>query len=101
MTSFFYTNRPRQPLLLLLFTLAILLTHLTPNASAANLKCAASGPGFSCPNCGGTTVSNCVYCDGYLFSDYNAELCYDRKLFHGNGTPGDSDNHYPFLWFDM
>jgi hypothetical protein len=29
-------------------------------------------------------------------------LCYDRKLFHvKDNEPGDSDNHYPFLWNDI
>lgn len=101
MPSFFSTHRPRRPLLLLLGVLVLVLLHLAPHASAAESKCAASGPGFACPNCGGTTVGDCLDCDGYLFSDYNEELCYDRKLFNADNIPGDSDDHYPFLWFDI
>lgn len=40
-------------------------------------------------------------CEGYLFTDYNANLCYDRKLFNANAQYGDSENHYPFLWNDI
>jgi hypothetical protein len=30
------------------------------------------------------------------------QICYDRKLFHvEENEPGDSDNHYPFLWTDL
>jgi len=48
------------------------------------------------------TVTDCTTCDGYTFTDYGYEICYDRKLFHVNeNEPGDSDNHYPFLWTDL
>jgi len=40
-------------------------------------------------------------CDGYLFTDYNYGLCYNRKLFNTNAENGNSDNHYPFLWTDI
>jgi len=86
-------------LLLLLSAIAILAT-LIPTVSAES-KCAASGAEFSCPNCGGITVSDCMDCDGYLFTDYNYQLCYDRKLFNPDAETGDSDNHYPFLWYDI
>mmetsp|Transcript_11412 Transcript_11412/g.21067 ORF Transcript_11412/g.21067 Transcript_11412/m.21067 type:complete len:601 (-) Transcript_11412:380-2182(-) len=96
----FLSNRRQPLLLLLLFTLAILLT-LIPIVSGAESKCSAAGQEFSCPNCGGITVSDCMDCDGYLFVDYKYQLCYDRKLFNGNADNGNSDNHYPFLWFDI
>eukprot|EP00571_Detonula_confervacea_P015294 CAMPEP_0172301282 /NCGR_PEP_ID=MMETSP1058-20130122/3204_1 /TAXON_ID=83371 /ORGANISM="Detonula confervacea, Strain CCMP 353" /LENGTH=602 /DNA_ID=CAMNT_0013011341 /DNA_START=228 /DNA_END=2036 /DNA_ORIENTATION=- len=90
-----------RPLILLLFTFTIILTYLAPLVSAADDdKCSAAGK-FSCPNCGGISVSDCMDCEGYLFTDYQYELCYDRKLFNGNGENGDSDNHYPFLWYDI
>jgi len=41
-------------------------------------------------------------CDGYTFTDYGYQLCYDRQLFHvKENEPGDSDHHYPFLWADL
>jgi len=109
MARFFSANHRRRcrhhPILPLLFSLAVLQTLTTvapPFASAADdSKCSASGIHYSCPNCGGITVSDCLDCDGYLFSDDNYELCYDRKLFNTNANNGDSDNHYPFLWYDI
>lgn len=81
--------------------LALCSALLLPSASAAGSdKCSAAGK-FSCPTCGGITVSDCRDCDGYLFTDYRHELCYDRKLFNANAQTGDSDDHYPFLWYDM
>eukprot|EP00956_Cyclotella_meneghiniana_P001395 scaffold1517_cov60-Cyclotella_meneghiniana.AAC.1 len=45
----------------------IALLELTPVASAS---CSSQEePTFSCPNCGGITVSDCSQCDGYLFTD--------------------------------
>lgn len=87
------------------FFLALLLAlviYIAPLASAAGEegKCAGEGQ-FSCPNCGGIQVSDCMDCDGYLFTDYNYGLCYNRKLFNTNADNGNSDNHYPFLWTDM
>lgn len=96
-------RRPR-PAPLLLSSLLLAVALLPPDAllaSAAESKCATSGAQFSCPNCGGITVGDCMECDGYLFADFNDQLCYDRKLFNQNGEAGDSDNHYPFLWFDV
>ena len=69
--------------------------------ASAESKCAEGGASFACPNCGGITVSDCMECDGYLFTDYQYGLCYDRKLFNTNAENGDSENHYPFLWHDM
>lgn len=93
------TFRPIRPLLLILSIILIIGT-LLPYVSAADDKCSAAGQ-FDCPNCGGTTVSDCANCEGYVFTDYQYELCYDRKLFNSNAENGDSDNHYPFLWYDI
>lgn len=87
------------------FFLALLLAlvlYIAPLASAAGEegKCAGEGQ-FSCPNCGGIKVSDCMDCEGYLFTDYNYQLCYNRKLFNTNAENGNSDNHYPFLWTDI
>jgi len=96
---FFSSNTNR---LFLVTTLLLFISYILPTSYAASGsdKCAANSQ-FSCPNCGGITVSNCADCTGYLFADYNYEICYDRKLFNQNAENGDSDNHYPFLWFDM
>ena len=82
--------------------LLALVACIIPLAAAAGKegKCAGEGQ-YSCPDCGGILVSDCMECDGYLFTDSNYELCYDRKLFNANAENGDSDNHYPFLWTDM
>eukprot|EP00984_Skeletonema_dohrnii_P016724 scaffold7470_cov84-Skeletonema_dohrnii-CCMP3373.AAC.15 len=80
--------------------LLALVIYIVPLASAAESKCAGEGQ-FSCPNCGGISVSDCMDCDGYLFTDYNYGLCYNRKLFNTNAENGNSDNHYPFLWTDI
>jgi len=95
-----FRNRPTR---LLPFAVAVLLAlALAPRViSAAEGKCEAAARQFSCPNCGGIAVGDCRDCDGYLFTDYQHELCYDRKLFNGNAQDGDSDNHYPFLWYDL
>eukprot|EP00585_Thalassiosira_rotula_P012520 CAMPEP_0196133442 /NCGR_PEP_ID=MMETSP0910-20130528/2667_1 /TAXON_ID=49265 /ORGANISM="Thalassiosira rotula, Strain GSO102" /LENGTH=597 /DNA_ID=CAMNT_0041393169 /DNA_START=120 /DNA_END=1913 /DNA_ORIENTATION=+ len=98
---FSHSQRHCRHLLVLPFTLAAFLALAPHLASAADSKCAGSGSQFSCPNCGGSEVSDCMDCDGYLFTDYNDELCYDRKLFNQNPDNGNSDNHYPFLWFDI
>ncbi|KAK1739430.1 sulfite exporter TauE/SafE family protein [Skeletonema marinoi] len=80
--------------------LLALVIYIVPLASAAESKCAGESQ-FSCPNCGGISVSDCMDCDGYLFTDYNYGLCYNRKLFNTNAENGNSDNHYPFLWTDI
>jgi len=90
----------RQSFFLALLLALIVIFYIAPLASAAEGKCAGGGQ-FSCPNCGGILVSDCMDCDGYLFTDYNYQLCYNRKLFNTNAENGNSDNHYPFLWTDM
>lgn len=100
MTAMFFNNNSHRVLFLTLLT-TLLLSYLLPTTYAAsNDKCAASSQ-FECPNCGGITVSDCADCTGYLFADFNYGICYDRKLFNQNAENGDSDNHYPFLWFDI
>lgn len=89
---------PRQSFFPLL--LALILCIIPLASAAGEGKCAGEGQ-FTCPNCGGILVSDCMDCDGYLFTDYNYGLCYNRKLFNANAENGDSDNHYPFLWTDM
>ena len=86
----------------LAFLLALVLLYVAPLASAAGEegKCAGEGQ-YSCPNCGGIQVSDCMDCDGYLFTDYNYGICYTRKLFNTNAKNGNPDDHYPFLWTDM
>lgn len=101
-----FSNRHQRPNHLISSIIIIILTilassHLAAAAAAADEKCSASSAQFSCPNCGGIAVSDCMSCDGYLFTDYKYGLCYDRKLFNGNAENGDSDNHYPFLWYDI
>ena len=78
------------------------------NESTSSSSCSSSSSSnkqavFSCPNCGGISVSDCaLMCDGYTFTDYGYQLCYDRQLFHvKENEPGDSDHHYPFLWADL
>mmetsp|Transcript_4970 Transcript_4970/g.8503 ORF Transcript_4970/g.8503 Transcript_4970/m.8503 type:complete len:597 (+) Transcript_4970:187-1977(+) len=88
----------RQSFFLVL--LLALVIYIAPLAAAAEGKCAGEGQ-FTCPNCGGIQVSDCMDCDGYLFTDYNYGLCYNRKLFNTNADNGNSDNHYPFLWTDI
>ena len=100
--TFLFNFFPTQQRVLLI-SFALIVTYLLPStlvSAADSDKCAANSQ-FTCPNCGGITVSDCKDCDGYLFSDYKYELCYDRKLFNQNAENGDSDNHYPFLWCDM
>jgi hypothetical protein len=81
--------------------LAIVAVVLLSSTALASESCSAHSE-FSCPNCGGITVEDCTYCEGYTFTDQHYDLCYDRKLFHvKDNEPGDSDNHYPFLWNDM
>mmetsp|Transcript_33565 Transcript_33565/g.69002 ORF Transcript_33565/g.69002 Transcript_33565/m.69002 type:complete len:627 (-) Transcript_33565:1289-3169(-) len=73
------------------------------HVAASDDKCAADAVSFFCPNCGGIEVTDCTAdCEGYLFSDYNHGICYDRRLFNVRGNIiGDPDNHYPFLWTDI
>jgi len=72
------------------------------SADSGSDKCATEKSSLYCPNCGGIEVSDCSKCEGYLFTDSQHEICYDRKLFNvGNHAVGDPDNHYPFLWNDI
>ena len=93
----------RQPFSpVFVFVLSIAATAIVVVQSAEDKCSADSSLSFYCPNCDGIQVKDCMNCDGYLFTDYNHEICYDRRLFHTAGREsGDPDDHYPFLWNDM
>ena len=83
----------------ILLSLLVFQLSLTP-VSAGDDKCAAEG--FFCPNCGGTIVSSCLSCDGYLNTDYKNEVCFERSLFGPrNDDHTDPENYYDFLWNDV
>jgi len=80
-------------ILLLLSILALSFTL------AAGGKCDDANS-LSCPNCGGTSVSDCLECDGFFSTDLNHKMCFDRKLF-STINERNADDHYPFLWNDI
>eukprot|EP00804_Cyclotella_cryptica_P011730 CCRYP_011339-RB/>CCRYP_011339-RB protein AED:0.03 eAED:0.03 QI:377/1/1/1/1/1/3/274/612 len=74
--------------------LLIIVASLAHHAIAASSCSSGEEVSFSCPNCGGISVSDCSKCDGYLFTDYSLGVCYDRTLF-SNVEEGS------FLWVDI
>jgi len=69
------------------------------SVSSPGSRCAASNL-YQCPNCGGIEVSDCLQCDGYLNTDQNHAICFDRKLFSKH-IELDHNYHYPHLWNDI
>jgi uncharacterized membrane protein YfcA len=64
-------------------------------------KCAGQNA-LHCPNCGGISVSDCLDCDGFLNTDSQHDICFDRKLFgQRNTNTDDPENHYHYLWRDL
>ena len=90
----------------LLFTLlvCVLFSCLLPTIQAAassDDKCASQNQLF-CPNCGGIFVSDCLDCDGFLNTDSQNDICFDRKLFaQKNDDTDDPENYYQHLWRDL
>jgi uncharacterized membrane protein YfcA len=73
----------------------------TTSAAASEDKCASQNALY-CPNCGGYEVSDCLDCDGYLNTDSQHDICFDRQLFAQRNTDKDDpDNHYHYLWRDL
>jgi predicted RNA-binding Zn-ribbon protein involved in translation (DUF1610 family) len=69
-------------------------------AAAEGNTCPAST--YSCPNCGGIQVSDCQDCDGYLNTDLQHGICFQRHLFaRKNDDLNDPKNHYHYLWRDL
>mmetsp|Transcript_18538 Transcript_18538/g.27493 ORF Transcript_18538/g.27493 Transcript_18538/m.27493 type:complete len:575 (-) Transcript_18538:113-1837(-) len=61
-----------------------------------------TGINYTCPNCGGYQVEDCLNCDGYFSTDQDHEICFNRRLFQPNNVnPTDYDNHYHYLWNDI
>lgn len=47
-------------------------------------------------------VTSCLDCDGYLSTDLEHEICFDRRLFQKKVTDETNhDDHYHFLWYDL
>lgn len=83
-----------------LLALVLILVTLCFTAGAES-KCS-SKASYRCPNCGGTTVSDCFDCDGYLSTDTEHDMCIDRRLFQPhNSDEDDHDDHYHYLWNDL
>ena len=62
----------------------------------------ASSASFACPSCGGIGVSNCLDCAGYLSTDTEHNICFDRRLFNNfNDDSSDHSDHYHHLWRDL
>jgi uncharacterized membrane protein YfcA len=65
-------------------------------------RCKAKSPKYTCPNCGGFEVTDCLKCDGYFSTDDLHNICINRRLFRPfNVDTEDHDNHYHFLWQDL
>ena len=86
--------------LLLLLLLSLQLTNTGVDASGK--KCATHSE-YTCPNCNGMIVKDClVECDGYLSIDDVNHICFNRVLFQRHNTdPTDYDHYYHFLWNDV
>lgn len=85
----------------LLILLVLLLGPISQVLSESSNQCG-SGRVYSCPNCGGIEVENCLDCDGYLSTDDSHSICFDRRLFRAKNTEKtDHDDHYHYLWNDI
>eukprot|EP00565_Helicotheca_tamesis_P003823 CAMPEP_0185724688 /NCGR_PEP_ID=MMETSP1171-20130828/1096_1 /TAXON_ID=374046 /ORGANISM="Helicotheca tamensis, Strain CCMP826" /LENGTH=575 /DNA_ID=CAMNT_0028392599 /DNA_START=27 /DNA_END=1757 /DNA_ORIENTATION=+ len=63
-------------------------------SSVEGKDCSSEGT-YSCPNCGGIEVSDCLDCDGHLNTNDKNDACFHRKLY-------DTGNeHYDYLWNDI
>lgn len=75
------------------------LARMAHGVSAGECSSAAT---YHCPNCGGFQVSDCLECDGFLSTDTNHNICFDRRLFQAkNSNPEDPEDHYHYLWHDL
>ena len=85
---------------LVLLATALLVT--TSHAADSEGKCSSSSTLYTCPNCGGIEVTDCLDCDGYLSTDTVHDMCIDRRLFQRhNSDDEDHDDHYHYLWNDI
>jgi uncharacterized membrane protein YfcA len=92
-------SQRRRSSLWLLLIVVLLLLHVS--VVSAGKKCS-TGSLYSCPNCGGIEVEDCFDCDGYLSTDTQHDICFNRVLFQPKNTnPDDPDNHYHYLWNDL
>lgn len=74
---------------LLVFVLVI------PSVEAAKSKNT-----YTCPGCG--EIKDCLDCDGFLSTDEDHGICFDRRLFQPHNTDEtDHDDHYHYLWNDI
>ena len=47
-------------------------------------------------------VSDCLDCHGFLSTDADHKMCFDRRLFQAhNKDKTDHEDHYHFLWNDL
>ncbi|GKY92063.1 hypothetical protein MPSEU_000177800 [Mayamaea pseudoterrestris] len=51
---------------------------------------------FTCPNCGGMQVDDCLNCDGYTYGDVTHHICMRRVLFDIH-----TDHHYHYMYCDL
>lgn len=84
--------------------LSLLLLVLSATTANAVSYGTCNSTSFFCPSVcdGGAYISDCFSCDGYMSSDSDHNICFDRRLFQSHNTdPTDHDNHYHFLWNDL
>mmetsp|Transcript_35687 Transcript_35687/g.40694 ORF Transcript_35687/g.40694 Transcript_35687/m.40694 type:complete len:584 (+) Transcript_35687:74-1825(+) len=69
-----------------------------------SIKSAKSKSTFTCPSeiCGEVEIKDCLNCDGFLSTDEDHGICFDRHLFQPHNTDHtDHEDHYHYLWNDI
>lgn len=72
--------------------------------TSAQGRCESAQATFSCPKCDGIVeVADCFdECAGFISTDRDHGICYNRKLFGRRNTdPDDFENHNHILWRDL
>eukprot|EP00550_Attheya_septentrionalis_P000592 CAMPEP_0198284784 /NCGR_PEP_ID=MMETSP1449-20131203/4212_1 /TAXON_ID=420275 /ORGANISM="Attheya septentrionalis, Strain CCMP2084" /LENGTH=626 /DNA_ID=CAMNT_0043981999 /DNA_START=122 /DNA_END=2002 /DNA_ORIENTATION=- len=87
----------RNSIIFLATLLCIVVLPLSVNAGQCS-----DGQTFTCPNCGGIEVTNCLTeCDGFLNTDVEHTMCFRRTLFNNHDSSDNPYQHYHFLWNDI
>jgi len=80
----------------------LLATHAFSVIEAGNAdRCLQASGAYSCPNCGGKEVSDCLDCAGFHNTDTKYGMCFKRKLYNNYDTSGDPNEQYHYLLNDI
>jgi len=80
----------------------LLATHAFSVIEAGNAdRCLQASGAYSCPNCGGKEVSDCLDCAGFHNTDTKYGMCFKRKLYNNYDTSGNPNEQYHYLLNDI